>query len=281
MSRTEIFQAQGVSLHSNHLSAESTGVERTRTRKYSVISDDARRKFIDRVQKDNLSIRKAAKEMGLKFSTAKAILKTFKSEGRIGKKKFRDRKNKAWLSLDQGQKMGKSHNKAQEQTKAAAKSDIGSLLVDKCENGRVSGFQIHQKAGQQFAPSRMLGFTPVDCRVLPNQIGMDFRQANLASIISSGLLLRKRRQCSPVQESAPKEVLSGEIMRMLHTTQEFATLSQSSQLFYKQVSEMFSVKTYPFELPRTNGLPFHIAKLLNIPLNTIPTQHSELNVKTE
>jgi len=36
-----------------------------------------------------VTIKEAAKEFGIKFSTSKAILQTFKREGRIGKKKSR------------------------------------------------------------------------------------------------------------------------------------------------------------------------------------------------
>lgn len=35
------------------------------------------------------SVKKAAQSLNLKFSTAKTILKIFKTEGRVGKKKFR------------------------------------------------------------------------------------------------------------------------------------------------------------------------------------------------
>ena len=41
-----------------------------------------------------VTIKEAAKEFGIKFSTSKAILQTYKREGRIGKKKTRQRKIK-------------------------------------------------------------------------------------------------------------------------------------------------------------------------------------------
>lgn len=41
-----------------------------------------------------VTIKEAAREFGIKFSTSKAILQTFKREGRIGKKKTRQRKPK-------------------------------------------------------------------------------------------------------------------------------------------------------------------------------------------
>ncbi|EGR33207.1 hypothetical protein IMG5_059200, partial [Ichthyophthirius multifiliis] len=39
-----------------------------------------------------VTIKEAAQEFGLKFSTSKAILQTFRKEGRIGKKQKRQRK---------------------------------------------------------------------------------------------------------------------------------------------------------------------------------------------
>jgi len=63
-------------------------------KKYSVISQAVREKFIKRVLSKEVTIKEAAKEFGLKFSTSKAILQTYKKEGRIGKKKNRERKTK-------------------------------------------------------------------------------------------------------------------------------------------------------------------------------------------
>jgi len=54
-----------------------------------VITLDIREKFIEKVLSKQVTIKEAAREFGLKFSTAKAILQTFKKEGRIGKKKTR------------------------------------------------------------------------------------------------------------------------------------------------------------------------------------------------
>ena len=51
-----------------------------------------REKFIKRVVSREVTIKEAAKEFGIKFSTSKAILQTYKREGRIGKKKTRQRK---------------------------------------------------------------------------------------------------------------------------------------------------------------------------------------------
>jgi len=63
-------------------------------KKYSVIPQSVREKFIKRVLSKEVTIKEAAKEFGLKFSTSKAILQTYKKEGRIGKKKNRERKTK-------------------------------------------------------------------------------------------------------------------------------------------------------------------------------------------
>jgi hypothetical protein len=41
-----------------------------------------------------MSVKKASTELGLKLSTSKAILKTFKKDGRIGKKKERVRNSR-------------------------------------------------------------------------------------------------------------------------------------------------------------------------------------------
>ncbi|KAM3137402.1 hypothetical protein pb186bvf_010582 [Paramecium bursaria] len=63
--------------------------------KYQSIPNDIRTAFIKRVQEKACTIRQAAKEFGLKFSTSKAILQTYRKEGRIGKKKNRNRNTKA------------------------------------------------------------------------------------------------------------------------------------------------------------------------------------------
>lgn len=68
--------------------------ENRNKKKYSVISQSIREKFIKRVLSKEVTIKEAAKEFGLKFSTSKAILQTYKKEGRIGKKKNRERKTK-------------------------------------------------------------------------------------------------------------------------------------------------------------------------------------------
>jgi len=54
-----------------------------------VIPVEVRERFIKRVISHEVTIKEAAKEFGIKFSTSKAILQVFKREGRIGKKKSR------------------------------------------------------------------------------------------------------------------------------------------------------------------------------------------------
>jgi hypothetical protein len=63
-------------------------------KKYAIITKDLREKFIQRVLSKQVSIKEAAEEFGIKFSTSKAILQTFRREGRIGKKKTRERRRK-------------------------------------------------------------------------------------------------------------------------------------------------------------------------------------------
>ncbi|CAD8080970.1 unnamed protein product [Paramecium sonneborni] len=60
--------------------------------KYSKISNQVRQAFIRRVSEKKCTIRQAAKQFGIKFSTAKAILSIYRHEGRIGKKQKRQRK---------------------------------------------------------------------------------------------------------------------------------------------------------------------------------------------
>ncbi|CAD8189952.1 unnamed protein product [Paramecium octaurelia] len=62
-------------------------------KKYSVITPAVRIAFIQRVQSKQSTIKQAAQEFGIKFSTSKAILQTYKREGRVGKKKTRSRRS--------------------------------------------------------------------------------------------------------------------------------------------------------------------------------------------
>ena len=102
--------------HSPLISSSSKSVIK---KKYSIISNDLRQKFIDRINSNKVTIKKvglikliilifflqAADEFGLRFSTAKSILHIFRKEGRIGKKKTRKVNkpqeccnNKTWFS---------------------------------------------------------------------------------------------------------------------------------------------------------------------------------------
>ncbi|KAM3138381.1 hypothetical protein pb186bvf_009467 [Paramecium bursaria] len=60
--------------------------------KYDIITPETRKQFIDLVISKQCTIKQAASMAGIKFSTSKAILKTFRKEGRIGKKTQRIKK---------------------------------------------------------------------------------------------------------------------------------------------------------------------------------------------
>ncbi|CAD8148816.1 unnamed protein product [Paramecium octaurelia] len=62
--------------------------------KYAKISDATRKAFIDKVKQGVCTIKQAAKQFGIKFSTGKAILSLYKHEGRVGKKERRTRRLK-------------------------------------------------------------------------------------------------------------------------------------------------------------------------------------------
>ncbi|KRW98354.1 hypothetical protein PPERSA_02131 [Pseudocohnilembus persalinus] len=79
--------------NNNHSNSQSNN-ERVKKR-YSVITPEVRKNFIDRILQRQVTIRAAALEFGIKFSTAKAILQIFKKEGRYTKKQTRITKNKS------------------------------------------------------------------------------------------------------------------------------------------------------------------------------------------
>ena len=62
--------------------------------KYAKISDETRLAFIERVKQGVCTIKQAAKQFGIKFSTGKAILSLYKHEGRVGKKEKRTKRYK-------------------------------------------------------------------------------------------------------------------------------------------------------------------------------------------
>ncbi|CAD8111599.1 unnamed protein product [Paramecium sonneborni] len=61
------------------------------SKKYAIIDQSIRVKLLHRILSKQSTIKDAAKEFGVNFSTAKAILQTYRKEGRIGKKKTRER----------------------------------------------------------------------------------------------------------------------------------------------------------------------------------------------
>ncbi|CAD8146309.1 unnamed protein product [Paramecium pentaurelia] len=64
------------------------------SKKYAVIDQSKRVLLLKRILSREATIKEAAKEFGVNFSTAKAILTTYRKEGRIGKKKTREKQRK-------------------------------------------------------------------------------------------------------------------------------------------------------------------------------------------
>ncbi|CAK63007.1 unnamed protein product (macronuclear) [Paramecium tetraurelia] len=62
------------------------------SKKYNVITDEQRNSLIKMITEDGISIKNASEKCSIKLSTAKAILKVFKTSGRVGKKQCRQRK---------------------------------------------------------------------------------------------------------------------------------------------------------------------------------------------
>ena len=60
--------------------------------KYNNIDIKTREKFIELVESKQCTIQEAAEKYNIKLSTSKAILKTYREHGRIGKKKTRSRR---------------------------------------------------------------------------------------------------------------------------------------------------------------------------------------------
>ncbi|CAD8089829.1 unnamed protein product [Paramecium primaurelia] len=60
-------------------------------KKYAIIDQSVRIQLLRRILSKQSTIKEAAQEFGINFSTAKAILQTYRKEGRVGKKKTRDR----------------------------------------------------------------------------------------------------------------------------------------------------------------------------------------------
>ena len=71
-----------------------SSIKKERQRSYSVTSDEQRFKMLWQVITENKTISEAAREYGIKYTTAKHILSVFIKEGRIKKKKSRIRKKR-------------------------------------------------------------------------------------------------------------------------------------------------------------------------------------------
>eukprot|EP01017_Pseudomicrothorax_dubius_P027276 TRINITY_DN3119_c0_g1_i9.p1 TRINITY_DN3119_c0_g1~~TRINITY_DN3119_c0_g1_i9.p1 ORF type:complete len:181 (+),score=25.37 TRINITY_DN3119_c0_g1_i9:205-747(+) len=67
----------------------ATGTKRKKKGKYSIIGDEKRLKLIDLVVNEDQHPKLVAQKLQINYSTARAILKTFQTEGRVGKKKIR------------------------------------------------------------------------------------------------------------------------------------------------------------------------------------------------
>jgi len=75
------------------LCTNSKKISKKRTR-YRRIDDDIRQKLIDAVLKDGQMLKTAAKSFQINYSSAKSIFHTYRKEGRVNKKMFRERHNK-------------------------------------------------------------------------------------------------------------------------------------------------------------------------------------------
>jgi len=87
-----------------------------RAKKYSKISDEQRRDFIDAVEVNGEKIINAAKRFNINYSSAKSILNVYKNEGRSIKKLTRNRGAKESDGTDQDSKVGtevKKHDNSQ------------------------------------------------------------------------------------------------------------------------------------------------------------------------
>jgi len=73
-----------------------------RAKKYSKITDEQRRDFINAVENHGEKIINAAKRFDINYSSAKSILNVFKNEGRSIKKQFRDKSNKNQKYFQEG-----------------------------------------------------------------------------------------------------------------------------------------------------------------------------------
>ncbi|KAM3135019.1 hypothetical protein pb186bvf_012843 [Paramecium bursaria] len=70
---------------------QGSSKQKLESKRYAVIDQNVRVSLLRRILSKEATIKEAAREFGLNFSTAKAILQTYRKEGRIGKKKNRER----------------------------------------------------------------------------------------------------------------------------------------------------------------------------------------------
>ncbi|CAK93652.1 unnamed protein product (macronuclear) [Paramecium tetraurelia] len=110
-------------------------------KKYAVITPAVRMAFIKRVQSRQSTIKQAAQEFGIKFSTSKAILQTYKREGRVGKKKTRSRR-----SIFKNE--SKQEKQDEKQQPIDSKNEQKSLQIPQPMNQSQMSFQ--QLQAQQF-----------------------------------------------------------------------------------------------------------------------------------
>jgi len=75
-------------------SGENEKSRSRRRERYSVTNNKTRYELINMIEKENISIKKAAEMLNINYSTAKSILGMYKKEGRIVKKTIRKRSNK-------------------------------------------------------------------------------------------------------------------------------------------------------------------------------------------
>lgn len=81
-------------------------LENRRGLKYQSIPDEVKNRFVEEVLRQHGTIKSAAEKFELNFSTAKAILHTYRKEGRVGRKIRRHNKNSCFLKIKKRSKTG-------------------------------------------------------------------------------------------------------------------------------------------------------------------------------
>lgn len=130
-------------------------------KKYAIITKELRERFISRVLSKQVSIKEAAEEFGIKFSTSKAILQTFRREGRIGKKKTRERRKKPY----ENEELNKKFKKILEAEAAATNQNVvvGNAGLMAAMNTELNGQEVVSKLSA--LPKQVLEQVP---SLLPN-----------------------------------------------------------------------------------------------------------------